>query len=135
MRTKQDYFIGVDGEMANDVPLKFIRNIKNPELLSTDLVSSVILFADMALNYKNKNVIDSTLKLLRYNMDPENRKVYNKKLKPKSEPVSEDEHNKYSIKMYDSMMDVLVYGNKYGDREKGGPSKTTVAVQKTADAF
>ena len=66
--------------MANDVPLKFIRNIKNPELLSTDLVSSVILFADMALNYKNKNVIDSTLKLLRYNMDPENRKVYNKKL-------------------------------------------------------
>ncbi|MEE3414091.1 MAG: hypothetical protein VZR53_01825 [Prevotella sp.] len=121
--------------MANDVPLKFIRNIKNPELLSTDLVSSVILFADMALNYKNKNVIDSTLKLLRYNMDPENRKVYNKKLKPKSEPVSEDEHNKYSIKMYDSMMDVLVYGNKYGDREKGGPSKTTVAVQKTADAF
>lgn len=133
MRTKQDYFIGVDGQVANDVPLKFIRNLKNMEDLSTDVVSSVILFADMALNYKNKFVIDSTLKLLRYNMDPDNREIYDNKLKPKSEPVSKS--NKNSIKMYDSMMDTLMYGNKFGDKDSGGPGKVTVAVQKTADAF
>lgn len=133
MRTKQDYFIGVDGEIANDVPLKFIRNLKDPQNLSTDLVSSVILFADMALNYKNKTGIDASLKLLRYNMDPEVRNIYDNKLKPKSEPKSES--NAQSIKMYDSMMDVLMYGNKYGDRTENGPSKITVGVQKTADAF
>lgn len=134
-RTKEDYFVGTDGEMANDVPLKFIRRLKNPEDISTDLVSSVILFADMALNYKNKSGIDATLKLLRYNMDPENRNIYNKKLKPKSEPVSESEANKNSRAMFDSMMDVLMYGNKFGDPKTGGPGKTTVAIQKTADAF
>ena len=133
MRTKQDYFIGVDGEIANDVPLKFIRNLKDPQNLSTDLVSSVILFADMALNYKNKIGIDASLKLLRYNMDPEIRETYDNKLKPKSEPKSGS--NTQSIKMYDSMMDVLMYGNKYGDRTENGPSKITVGVQKTADAF
>jgi hypothetical protein len=85
LRTKQDYFVGVDGEIANDVPLKFIRDLKNKEDLSTDLVSSVIMFADMALNYKNKSEIDSKLKILRYNMDNEIREVYESKLKPKSE--------------------------------------------------
>lgn len=134
-RTKEDYFVGTDGEMANDVPLKFIRRLKNPEDISTDLVSSVILFADMAISYKNKSGIDATLKLLRYNMDPENRNIYNKKLKPKSEPVSESEANKNSRAMFDSMMDVLMYGNKFGDPKTGGPGKTTVAIQKTADAF
>jgi hypothetical protein len=33
------------------------------------------------------------------------------------------------------MMDTLMYGNKYGDKDSGGPGKVTVAVQKTADAF
>jgi hypothetical protein len=73
MRTKEDYFVGVDGEVANNVPLKFIRDLKNPEDISTDLVSSVIMFADMAINYKNKSAIDATLKLLRYNMDEASR--------------------------------------------------------------
>ena len=133
LRTKEDYFIGVDGEIANDVPLKFIRDLKNPEDISTDLVSSVIMFADMAINYKNKSAIDATLKLLRYNMDPKNRKFYEDKLMSKSERPSND--NAGSRKMYDSMMDVLMYGNKYGDAKNGGPSKTKIIFHKTADAF
>ena len=133
LRTKEDYFIGVDGEIANDVPLKLIRNLDNPEDISTDLVNSVIMFADMAINYKNKSAIDATLKLLRYNMDPDNRKFYEDKLMPKSERPSNN--NAGSRKMYDSMMDVLMYGNKYGDAKNGGPSKAKIAFHKTADAF
>lgn len=133
LRTKQDYFIGVDGEVANDVPLKFIHDIKDKQNLSTDLVSSVILFADMAINYKNKREIDSKLKVLRYNMDTNIRDVYEKKLKPKSEQSAKS--NKNSVKMFDSMMDVSMYGNKFGNPSEEGPSKTRVAVHKTADAF
>jgi hypothetical protein len=37
--------------------------------------------------------------------------------------------------MFDSMMDVSMYGNKFGQTSEGGPSKTRVALHKTADAF
>lgn len=133
LRTKQDYFMGVDGEVANDVPIKFIRSLKNPENLTTDLVSSVIMFADMAINYKNKSEIDAKLKLLRYNLDPYIRAVYESKLMPKTEQQAKS--NEHSIDMFDSMMDVLMYGNKFGKGEEGAPKKTTVALHKAADAF
>lgn len=133
LRTKQDYFVGVDGEIANDVPLKFLRDLKYKENLSTDIVTSVILFADMAINYKNKNDVDSKLRILRYNMDKSVRDVYESKLMPKTEQASKS--NKNSVKMFDSMMDVSMYGNKFGKTEEGGPGKITVAIHKTADAF
>lgn len=133
LRTKQDYFMGPDGEIANDVPLKFIRDLKNKEDLSTDLVSSVIMFADMALNYKNKQEIDSKLKILRYNLDKDIRDVYETKLKPKSEQAAKENDN--SVKMFDSMMDTSMYGNKFSTASGEGPSKTRVLLHKTADAF
>ena len=133
LRTKQDYFMGPDGEIANDVPLKFIRDLKNKEDLSTDLVSSVIMFADMALNYKNKSEIDSKLKILRYNLDKNVRDVYETKLKPKSEQAAKENDN--SVKMFDSMMDTSMYGNKFSTSSGEGPSKTRVMLHKTADAF
>lgn len=133
LRTKQDYFMGPDGEIANDVPLKFIRDLENKEDLSTDLVNSVILFADMAINYKNKQEIDSKLKILRYNLDKDIRDVYEKKLKPKSEQAAKENSN--SVKMFDSMMDTSMYGNKFSAASGEGPSKTRVMLHKTADAF
>lgn len=133
LRTKQDYFVGVDGEVANDIPLKFIRDLKNKEDLSTDLVSSVILFADMAINYKNKSEIDSKLKILRYNMDEDVRAIYEGSIKPRSEQSAKSNAN--SVKMFDSMMDTSMYGNKFGQTDEEGPSKTRVAIHKTADAF
>lgn len=133
LRTKQDYFVGVDGEVANDVPLKFIRDLKNKEDLTTDLVNSVIMFADMATNYKNKSEIDSQLKILRYNIDSSVRDVYESKLMPKTEQPAKSNEN--STTMFDSMMDVSMYGNKFGRTEEGGPSKTRIALHKTADSF
>lgn len=134
MRVKDDYFVGVDGEVANDVPLKFIRPLKNPENISTDVVSSVIMFADMAINYKNKRGIDATLKLLRYNMEQATRETDKSKYGVfGGRKITSNEN---SIKMYDSMMDVLMYGNKWaGKPEEGGPSKTQVALHKSMDAF
>jgi hypothetical protein len=37
--------------------------------------------------------------------------------------------------MFDSMMDVSMYGNKFGNTDEGGPGKVRVALHKTADAF
>jgi hypothetical protein len=133
MRTKDDYFVGVDGEIANDVPLKFIRNLKNPEDISTDLVSSVIMFADMAINYKNKQAIDSVLKVLRYNMEDATRTTNKKKYVWFGENVKSNEQ---SIKMFDSMMNSHMYGNQWvGKNKEGGPSKAKIATFKTVDAF
>jgi hypothetical protein len=70
MRTADDYMTNPDGSVATDVPLKFVRRLKDPSRLTTDVVGSVILFMNMALNYKNKTEIDAQLKTLRFNMDP-----------------------------------------------------------------
>jgi hypothetical protein len=59
MRTKEDYVTNPDGSVATDVPLKYVRKLKNPEKITTDIVGAVILFANMAINYKNKCEIDS----------------------------------------------------------------------------
>ena len=134
MRTKEDYFVGVDGEIANNVPLKFIRNLKNQEDVSTDLVSSVIMFADMAINYKNKSAIDSTLKLLRYNMNEATRAT--NKNKYGIFGGRKLDSNEYSIEMFDSMMNSHMYGNQWvGKNKQGGPSKSKIATFKTVDAF
>lgn len=133
MRTKEDYFVGVDGEVANNVPLKFIRNLKNPEDISTDLVSSVIMFADMAINYKNKTAIDATLKLLRYNMDEATRMTEKKKYMVFGRKL---ESNEYSKQMFDAMLDSHMYGNQWSGKNKtGGPSRAKIATFKTVDAF
>jgi len=69
MRTNEDYATNPDGSIATDVPLKFVRKLKNPEDITTDVVGSVILFVNMALNYKNKQEIDARIKTLRFNLD------------------------------------------------------------------
>lgn len=111
MRTSEDYITNPDGTVATDVPLKFVRKLKHPEMITTDIAGSVILFANMALNYKNKSEIDAKIKAIRYNLDFKNREDLYKNSEDTDELSPYDNEN--SIKMFDSMANKHVYGNQW----------------------
>lgn len=59
-----------DGTVVNNIPIRFIRKLKDPSVQSTDVLGSVILFYDMACNYKNKSKNLPTLELIKYAIQP-----------------------------------------------------------------
>lgn len=115
MRTSDDYITNPDGTVATDVPLKFIRKLKHPENITTDIAGSTILFANMAINYKNKVEIDAILKTLRYNLDYKNRQdLYRSTNRENPDDLSPFD-NENSIQMFDSMVNKHVYGNQWSN--------------------
>ena len=127
MRTTDDYMTNPDGSVATDVPLKFVRRLKDPSRLTTDVVGSVILFMNMALNYKNKTEIDAQLKTLRFNMDPNFRAGVELE---KDEFAPSDNSN--SVDMFDSMLNNHMYNNQWTKApQTGADSRTMVAWKKT----
>ena len=126
MRTAEDYITGPDGSIATDVPLKYVRKLKDPSRLTTDVVGSVILFANMAINYKNKTEIDAQLKTLRYNLDPNFRR--NVELQ---QGEFQPGDNEKQLSMFDSMMNKHMYNNQWATKPQEGPnSRATVAWNK-----
>jgi hypothetical protein len=43
-----------DGTRVNSVPLKFVDKLRDPSLLSSDVVGSLVLYQHMASNYYYK---------------------------------------------------------------------------------
>jgi len=123
MRTADDYMTNPDGSIATDVPLKFVRKLKDPSRLTTDIAGSVILFANMALNYKNKCEIDAQLKTLRYNLDPNNRKDV--ELSQDEFSPSDDDN---SLSQFDSMLNKHMYNNQWSTKPQEGPNSRTVVA-------
>lgn len=99
-RSTDDYNVGPDQMVNQNIPLKFIGKLKDREKYTYDVVSSVMMYANMAFNYKNKKDILTKLQALRYAQDPENRE----------ETVNKNDNQ---LNQYDTMMDSHVYGNKY----------------------
>lgn len=60
-----------DGTVVNNIPVRFVEKLKNPAAQTTDVLGSVILFYDMAVNYKNKSNILPQLELTKYAINPE----------------------------------------------------------------
>lgn len=133
MRVSEDYYRGPDGQVANDVPLKYIRDLKNPENITTDVTYAVIMFLNMAYNFKNKSEIDDDIKLLRYNMDSSDggfRDVYNRRIKSDPDEIS-SLSDKNSEEMFDTMLNKHMYGNQWITSPKeGGPGKASVTFSK-----
>jgi len=107
MRTDDEQSMNPDGSYSTDVPLKYLRKLKHPEYITTDVTSAVIMFINMATNYKYKQQIDPILKTFRYNLDQDNREILQKQINDDIAP-SDD---KNSIKMYDTMLNKHVYSN------------------------
>lgn len=59
-----------DGTVVNNIPIRFIKRLECPWLISTDVLGSVMLYYDMALNYDLKSKNLPTLELLEQSLDP-----------------------------------------------------------------
>ena len=99
-RSTDDLYLGPDQTVNQNIPLKFIGKLKDREKYTYDITSAVLMYVNMASNYKNKRNILTKLQALRYAQDPDNR-----------EETINDTKNLRS--QYDSMMDSHVYGNLY----------------------
>lgn len=99
-RSTDDLYLGPDQTVNQNIPLKFIGKLKDREKYTYDITSAVLMYVNMASNYKNKRNILTKLQALCYAQDPENR-----------EETINDTKNLRS--QYDSMMDSHVYGNLY----------------------
>lgn len=59
-----DYYTLPDGTRINNVPLRYIDQLRNPEALTADVVGSIIAYYDMAVNYSLKQKAAPILELL-----------------------------------------------------------------------
>lgn len=50
----EEYETRPDGSKIQNIPLRFIRRLDNPEYISSDVIGSIIKFYDMAKNYQIK---------------------------------------------------------------------------------
>ena len=48
----ESFAVRPDGSEVETIPIRFVRRLKDPSAVSTDLIHSVVSFYEMALNYK-----------------------------------------------------------------------------------
>ena len=60
-----------DGSVVNNIPIRFINDLDNPIVQSTDILGSVMMFYDMACNYHYKSQNLPTLELIKYAVRPQ----------------------------------------------------------------
>lgn len=99
-RSTDDLYLGPDQTVNQNIPLKFIGKLRDRSKYTYDVTSAVLMYVNMASDYKNKRDILTKLQALRYAQDPENRQ----------DNVNDTENLR---SQYDSMMDSHVYGNLY----------------------
>jgi len=59
-----------DGTIDFDIPLRLLQDLKDMRNLSSDVVQSVMLYVQMAYNYRNKKAIQDTLQTIHDNLTP-----------------------------------------------------------------
>lgn len=65
-----------DGTVVNNIPIRFIKRLEDPKLISTDVIGSVMMYYDMAMNYALKSQNLPSLELLENAIDPTNAKPF-----------------------------------------------------------
>lgn len=95
-----------DGTVVNNIPIRFVKRLEKPWLVSTDIIGSVMMYYDMAMNYSLKSQNLPSLELLETAIDPTNAKPFISKGKTKIQPL-----NKQFQKLQ-NMMDFRYYGKE-----------------------
>jgi hypothetical protein len=73
MRNDDDYVLRNGRWVLNSAPMRFINELEDPNMIDSDLASTVGRFAEMAINFRNKSQVQSKLDVLGYALDDENR--------------------------------------------------------------
>ena len=98
-----------DGTIVNNIPIRFVKRLEDPSIISSDVIGSVLLYYDMALNYKIKSEKLPALELIQEAINP------NTKTKQSSK-------NKLP-KQYQKMKQLMDY-RMYGKQSKLGGDDT-----------
>lgn len=114
LRQSTSFREGPDGQSIVDVPLRYLEDLKNPSLITSDVVSSVIMYLDMAVNFKVKQDIDDDIRTIRYNLDTDNREVQTKKNLGylSRTDIESPIDSKWTRSQFDTMTNSSMYGNQ-----------------------
>lgn len=112
-----------DGTVVNNIPLRFVKRLEDPSIISSDIIGSVLMYYDMALNFKLKSENLPALELMQEAINPE-KKSGGKKLRKQYEKVK-------------NMMDYRYYGkeSKMGDDDTKAHSKFYKATMQISKKF
>lgn len=112
-----------DGTIVNNIPLRFVKRLEDPSIISSDIIGSVLMYYDMALNFKLKSEKLPALELMQEAINPE-KKSGGKKLRKQYEKVK-------------NMMDYRYYGkeSKMGDDDTKPHSKFYKATMQISKKF
>ena len=102
-----------DGTIDFDIPLRLLHELKDMRTLSSDVVQSVMLYVQMAYNYRNKKAIQDTLQTIHDNLtsDVRSRTATDyDRFKDNPTDMTEAIDDENSLKQYEAMMDSTMYG-------------------------
>ena len=112
-----------DGSIVNNIPIRFIKRLEDPRLISTDIIGSVMMFYDMALNFKLKSEKLPGLEMIKEAIDPEKDRAGKRLYK--------------QYEKYKDMLDYRVYGkeSRLGSDETKAYSKVEKSTMQIAKKF
>lgn len=70
IETNMDMTRRPDGSKVENIPVRFVDRLKDRSLQSTDIIGSLVMYYDMALNYKMKSEILPTLEVVKETVNP-----------------------------------------------------------------
>lgn len=115
-----------DGTIVNNIPIRFVKRLEDPSIISSDIIGSVLLYYDMALNYKIKSEKLPALELIQEAINP------NTKTKQSSKNKLPKQYQKMK-----QLMDYRMYGkeSKLGGDDTKSYSKVQKATMQISKKF
>lgn len=119
----QDLKIRANGTRINTVPTRYIKPLKHPEYITSDVIGSVIAFTEMTNNFVVKTQLSSELEAVKH------------QLLDRQDPGIASLHNRQStkniIKQLTNMMDDQLYSNttKHGDKTSNFSPKEELLIK------
>lgn len=83
-----------DGTIVSNIPIRFVKRLEDPSIISSDVIGSVLLYYDMALNYKLKSEKLPALELIQEAVNPQ-RKAGGKKLQKQYDKIKNQMDYRY----------------------------------------
>lgn len=128
MSTGEDFAMNPDGTRVLNVPKRFVQRLDNPQWQSSDVVGSVIMFMNAALQYKYRNKVVDMIETMHQNLNPTNRDYAGSDVKYKYTA-----QNQYDT--FTTMMNTHMYGQQYDTQTGQDRSRTKTFLAKFTRQF
>jgi hypothetical protein len=102
-----DIHVTADGTVVNSIPHRFISKLENPNLINTDLVSSVIDSYEESLRYKYRMKMEPVMQALHFQLSGKF-------------AIASDAGSKHQAQLLKNEMDRALYGRELTGSGEGG---------------